>query len=120
MAESLINQLGKGEYEAVSAGSFPAGYVHPESVAALKRNGIDVGEPRSKSWDEYAGQPFDLVISVCDQAASEICPVFLGEYQKLHWSTPDPAKAEGTDKDVRRAFDDTLVLLKSRIENELL
>jgi len=120
MAESLINQLGKGEYETVSAGSFPAGYVHPESIAALQRNGIDVGEPRSKSWDEFAGQPFDLVITVCDQAASESCPAFPGEYQKLHWSTPDPAHAEGTDEDVRRAFDDVLHLLKSRIESDLL
>ena len=58
MAESLINQLGKGKYEAVSAGSFPTGYVHPESTETLKRNGIDVGEPRSKSWDEYAGEAF--------------------------------------------------------------
>ena len=120
MAESLINQLGQGKYEAVSAGSFPTGYVHPESIETLKRNGIDVGEPRSKSWDEYAGKAFDLVITVCDQAASESCPVFLGEYQTLHWSTPDPAKAEGTDEDIRRAFDDALQMLKRRIENELL
>jgi arsenate reductase len=87
MAESLINQLGKGKYEAVSAGSFPTGYV---------------------------------VITVCDQAASESCPVFLGEYQTLHWSTTDPAKAEGTGEDIRRAFDDALQMLKRRIENELL
>jgi len=107
MAESLINQLGQGKYEAVSAGSFPT-----------------VGEPRSKSWDEYAGEAFDLVITVCDHAASESCPVFLGEYQTLHWSTPDPAKAEdtdeNTDEDIQRAFDDVLQMLKRRIENELL
>jgi arsenate reductase len=120
MAESLINQLGKGRYEAASAGSFPTGYVHPESIEALKRNVIDVGEPRSKSWDEYAGEAFDLVITVCDQAASESCPVILGEYQTLHWSTPDPAKAEGTDEDIRRAFDDAFQMFKRRIRNELL
>lgn len=119
MAEALINQLGKGKYTAVSAGSFPAGYVHPESIAALKRSGIDVGETRSKSWDEFAGQAFDLVITVCDQAASETCPVFLGKCQKLHWSIPDPAKAEGDDEVVRQTFDDALQMLKSRIENEL-
>lgn len=120
MAEALINQLGKGKYTAVSAGSSPAGYVHPESIAALKRNGIEVGEPRSKSWDEFADQPFDLVITVCDQAASESCPVFLGKNQKLHWSTPDPAKTEGSDDVVRQSFDDALQMLKSRIKNELL
>jgi arsenate reductase len=120
MAESLINHLGKGKYEAVSAGSFPAGYVHPESMQALRRNGIDVGEPYSKSWDEFAGHAFDYVITVCDQAASEHCPAFLGEYHKLHWSTPDPAKAEGTEEDIRQAFDEALQMLRKRIEDELL
>ena len=120
MAEALINQLGKGKYEAVSAGSFPTGYVHPESVEALKRNGIDVGDPRSKSWDEYAGKVFDLVITVCDQAASESCPVIVGENQKLHWSTPDPAKTEGSNEDIQRAFDDAFQMLTKRIESELL
>ena len=120
MAESLINHLGHGRYEAVSAGSFPAGYVRPESIETLRRNGIDIGEPRSKSWDEFAGQPIDLVITVCDQAASESCPAFLGDYQKLHWSTPDPAKVEGTDEDVKGAFDDAFQMLRDRIEKELL
>jgi len=120
LAESLINQLGKGKYEAVSAGSSPTGYVHPESIRTLKHNGIDVGGPRSKSWGEYAGEAFDLMITVCDQAASESCPVFLDEYQTLHWSTPGPAKAEGTDDDIRRAFDEALQMLKRWIKNELL
>ena len=91
IAEALINQLGKGKYEAVSAGSFPAGYVHPKSIETLKRHGIDPGNPRSKSWDEFSTQPFDLVITVCDQAAGESCPLFPGKPKKLHWSTPDPA-----------------------------
>ena len=120
MAESLINHLGGGKYEAVSAGSFPAGDVHPESIETLRRNGIEIGEPRSKSWDEFADQPIDLVITVCDQAASESCPAFLGDYQKLHWSTPDPAKVEGTAEDVRGAFDGAFQMLKDRIEKELL
>ena len=120
MAECLINELGKNRYAAVSAGSFPAGYVHTESVSALKRHGIDPGEPRSKSWDEFTGEAFDLIITVCDQAANEACPAFLGNYQKLHWSTPDPAKVVGSDEEIRQAFDDALQLLKSRIEGELL
>jgi arsenate reductase len=116
MAEALINALGKGQYEAISAGSFPAGYVHPKSIETLKRHGICPGEPRSKSWDEFAGQSFDLVVTVCDQAAAESCPVFLGKAQKLHWSTPDPAKASGSEDEIAQAFDQALLMLKGRIE----
>lgn len=119
MAESLINQLGKGKYEAVSAGSHPAGHVHPKSIETLKRHGIDSGQPRSKSWHEFEGQTFDLVITVCDQAAAESCPVFLGKAKKLHWSTPDPAKATGSDADIEAAFDTAFFMLKDRIEDLL-
>ena len=117
MAEALINQLGKGRYQAVSAGSFPAGYVHPKSIETLKRHGIKSGQPRSKSWDEFAGQSFDLVITVCDQAAGETCPFFPGKPKKLHWSTPDPAKVTGTDAEIETAFDQAFMLLKNRIED---
>ncbi len=120
MAEALINHIGKGRYEAVSAGSFPAGYVHPKSIDTLKRHGIVAGEPRSKSWDEFANQHFDLVITVCDQAAAETCPIFPDTPAKLHWSTPDPAKVEGSEAVVNQAFDDAFEMLKNRIENELL
>jgi arsenate reductase len=120
IAEALVNHLGHGRYEAVSAGSAPAGFVHPKSLETLHRHGIDCENPRSKSWDEFAGQPFDKVITVCDQAASESCPAFLGQYEKLHWSTPDPAKAEGTDEEVNKAFGQAFQMLKDRIEKELL
>lgn len=120
MAEALINTLGAGKYLARSAGSKPAGYVHPKSISTLQRHGIEVDAPRSKSWDEFDGEHFDLVITVCDQAASESCPAFFGDHQKLHWSTPDPAKAEGSDAEVDAAFDAAFAMLKNRIENELL
>ena len=120
MAEALINQLGADRYKAVSAGSQPAGYVHPQSIATLARHGIDAGEPRSKSWDEFEGRNFDLVITVCDAAAAGGCPVFLGKHEKLHWSTPDPASVKGTDDDVTAAFDKAFHMLKGRIERELL
>ncbi len=119
-AEALINQMGEGRFKAVSAGSFPAGYVHPKAIETLKRHGINAGDPRSKSWDEFENQSFDLVITVCDQAASESCPIFLGKYEKKHWSTPDPAKAEGTEEEIEKAFDDAFQMLKDRIEKELL
>jgi arsenate reductase len=115
MGEALINQLGKGRYEAFSAGSHPSGYVHPESIETLKRHGINPGQPRSKSWDEFDGQSFDLVITVCDQAAGESCPFFPGKPKKLHWSTPDPANATGTDKEIEAAFDNAFLMLKNRI-----
>jgi arsenate reductase len=120
MAESLINHLGAGRYQAVSAGSKPAGYVHPKSIETLKRHGIAVGTPRSKSWDEFAGQPFDVVITVCDAAANEGCPLFLGQHEKIHWSTPDPAAATGSTAEMDQAFDAAFRMLKDRIDKELL
>lgn len=120
MAEALINTLGKGKYLAKSAGSKPAGTVHPKSVETLKRHGIEVGEPRSKSWDEFEGEHFDIVITVCDDAASESCPVFFGKHEKRHWSTPDPARAQGTEDEINAAFDEAFNLLRNRIEKELL
>ena len=116
MAEALINDLGRGRYQAWSAGSVPAGAVHPKSIATLHRHGIDPGQPRSKSWDECAEQSFDLVITVCDQVAGEPCPVFPGNPQKLHWSTPDPAKVMGSETERDAAFDQAFSLLKNRVE----
>ncbi|MFT4812723.1 MAG: arsenate reductase [Glaciecola sp.] len=120
IAEGIINHLGKGRYTAVSAGSNPAGYVHPKSLENLKRHGIEMRAARSKSWDEFADTKIDLVITVCDEAANETCPVFLGDFKKLHWSTPDPAKVLGTESQIDAAFDAAYQLLKDRIENELL
>lgn len=120
MAEAMINQLGAGRYVAVSAGSQPAGYVHPKSLQTLERHGITPGPTRSKSWDEFRQQAFDLVITVCDRAASEVCPTFPGQYRKLHWSTPDPAAATGSDAAIDAAFDAAFLMLKGRIEKELL
>ena len=119
MAEALFNHLGKGRYQAVSAGSSPAGYVHPKSIETLKRHGINPGSPRSKSWDEFSGRNFDLVVTVCDEAADESCPLFSGKPKKLHWSTPDPAKATGTEAEIKAAFDHAFFLLKDHIENLL-
>jgi arsenate reductase len=116
MAEALINHFGKGPYQAWSAGSRPAGYVHPGSIETLKRHGIDPDHPRSKSWNEFAEQSFDLVITVCDQAAGESCPLFPGKPQKLHWSTPDPAKVTGVEGEIRAACDHAFFLLRQRIE----
>jgi len=119
MAEALINHLYPDSYRAASAGSAPAGRVHPKSIETLARHGVDPGEPHSKSWDELAGKSFDLVITVCDRAASEACPAFTGPCEKLHWSIPDPAVATGTDDEINQAFDEAFRLLESRIKQEL-
>ena len=115
MAEALLNHLGKGRYPAVSAGSDPAGYVHPQSLETLARHNIPFDAPRSKSWEEFSGHTFDYVVTVCDAAAAESCPVFLGKAEKRHWSPPDPAKAEGTEEEITAAFDQAFEMLKNRI-----
>ena len=117
MAEALINDLGRGRYQAWSAGSVPVGSVHPKSIETIRRHRIDPGQPRSKSWNEFAEQSFDLVITVCDQAAGESCPLFPGTPKKLHWSTPDPAKVTGSDSDIDAAFDQAFFMLKNHVEN---
>jgi len=120
MAEGLINALGAGRYQAYSAGSEPAGYVHPEALATLSRHGILLRDPISQSWDLYADQPFDTVITVCDNAAAETCPAFPGGFRRLHWSTPDPASATGNDAVIRATFESVFAQLRKRVTQELL
>lgn len=120
MAESLINALCKGPYRASSAGSLPVGYVHPKAIQTLFRHGIECVEPRSQSWDDYTSEHFDLLITVCDEAAGESCPHFLGDYETWHWGLPDPAQVEGDASTVKAAFESTYDQLKSLIEKKLL
>ncbi len=105
MAEAIINARLGDEWEAVSAGTKPAGYVHPMARAALEEIGIR-HSGRSKSVDEFRGQDFDTVITVCDSAAEE-CPLWLGKGKRLHHSFPDPAKTDLMD-DFRKIRDDML------------
>lgn len=102
MAEAIVNARLNGEWEAVSAGTKPAGYVHPNALRALAEIGIE-HHGRSKHADEFRDTPLDLVVTVCDSAAEE-CPVWLGPGRRLHHSYPDPAKAEGTDEEVMAVF----------------
>ena len=107
LAESYLNHVGAGDFRGYSAGSFPKGAVHPLSLATLHAEGIPVGDARSKSWDEFArdGSPqMDLVITVCDNAAGEVCPFWPGAPLKAHWSFPDPAAFEGADAEKRAYF----------------
>jgi len=102
MAEAIVNARLGDTWEALSAGTKPAGYVHPKALEALSEIGIQ-HEGRSKLADEFKGVEFDLVVTVCDSAAEE-CPVWLGKGKRVHHSFPDPAKAEGTDEEVMNVF----------------
>lgn len=102
IAEAIVNARLGDKWEAVSAGTFPTGYVHPNALRALAEIGIE-HRGRSKSADEFRDVPFDLVVTVCDDAA-ENCPVWLGQGKRVHLGFPDPAKATGADEEVISAF----------------
>lgn len=114
MAEAIVNARLGESWQAASAGTRPAGYVHPMALAALSEIGIR-HDGRSKHTDEFKGQAFDLVLTVCDSAAEE-CPVWVGKGQRVHHSFPDPAKATGTDDEIMNAFR----AVRDDIEKELI
>jgi arsenate reductase len=102
MAEGLFRELSEGRYDVFSAGTRPS-LVRPEAIAVLRELGIDISSHRSKSVDEFAGQAFDLVVTVCDNAR-EACPVFPGGGRRLHWPFPDPAEEKGPEAARLAAF----------------
>ena len=118
IAESLLNQLGAGKFRAYSAGSHPAGAVNPKALVLLQRNRFPTSELRSKKWDEFAspGAPhMDFVLTVCDKAAGEVCPLWPGQPMSAHWGVPDPAAVQGTPEQVDKAFTDAFLVLQRRI-----
>jgi arsenate reductase (thioredoxin) len=118
LAESLLNDLGKGRFRAFSAGSHPAGQVNPFALEFLEKNHFPLSGLRSKPWDEFA-QPdspqLDFVITVCDKAAGEVCPVWPGQPMTAHWGIPDPVAVEGSDEVKRRAFLDAMNQMRRRV-----
>jgi arsenate reductase len=113
MAEALLNEIGGSDFEVHSAGTYPRG-INPFTVKVLEQERVDLSGFSSKNVNEFVGQNFDYVITVCDQAA-EVCPVFPGDPQRIHWSFPDPAAVEGTDLVKLAVFQDTLRGLRRRI-----
>lgn len=103
MAEGLVNHFLGDQWEAYSAGTHPAGYVHPLAVQAMRELGIDISHQRSKSVEEFRTQSFDVVITLCDSAAQE-CPAWLGPGKAIHMGFPDPAAANGVTEDRMEAF----------------
>ena len=119
MAEAILNVLGRGRFKAYSAGSHPSGQVQPMARELAEAIGFDVSQIRSKNWDEFAveGAPeMDIVITVCDNAAGEACPVWLGHPALAHWGVPDPVTATGDEDDRRRAYTAAFATLRRRIE----
>lgn len=102
MAEGFLRQAGGDRWEVHSAGTHPT-HVNPLAIDAMAEVGVDISEHRSKSIDEFVGQPFDYVITVCDRAA-EACPTFPGGGRRLHWPFEDPAEARGTEQQIRASF----------------
>ena len=118
MAESLLREIGKGRFNSYSAGSQPKGQVHPRALALLRSRGMPTEGLSSKAWDIFArpdAPPMDFVITVCDNAAGEVCPVWPGQPMTAHWGIPDPAAVTGSEDVQRQAFADACHALLARI-----
>ncbi len=119
LGEALFNTLGASRFRAYSAGSHPSGRVNPLAIEQVKALGYPVENLRSKSWDEFVqpGAPqMDFVVTVCDNAAGEVCPLWPGHPVTAHWGFPDPAAVEGTDEEKRAAFAQTLRQIRNRVQ----
>ncbi len=115
LGEATFNHLAPAGWHAMSAGSQPAGFVHPRSLALLAREGIATDGLHSKSWDSLPATP-DIVITVCSSAAGETCPAYLGPVLRTHWGVDDPAHAVCTDEEVDAVFMQAYRILRARIE----
>lgn len=118
MAEGFVRALGAGRFEAASAGAGARG-LHRFAIQAMGEVGIDIAQQESKTLERYLGEPFDLVIAVCDDAP-EACPIFPNARERRHWSFPDPSRAEGSDEERFAAFTRVRDAIRERIERELL
>lgn len=115
MAEGWLNHLAGDRFQAFSAGSQPAGYVHLLAIRVMAEVGIDISQHRSKSMNEFLGQPFDYVITVCAPAA-EACPVYPGPARRLHWPFDDPAEASGSEEERLAVFRRVRDAIRARLE----
>jgi arsenate reductase len=119
LGEALLNHIGKGRIQAYSAGSHPLGRINTNALATLARHGLSTEGYKSQSWDEFADHNIDIAITVCDNAAGEVCPVYLNSAVRAHWGLPDPAHVEGTEAEVIAAFESTYSSLEKRIKEML-
>ncbi|CAI3787524.1 Arsenate reductase [Pseudomonas sp. MM227] len=116
LSEAMFNHLAPVDFEAVSSGSVPKGTVLPRSLTTLERAGISIKGLSSKGSDAFEDCPPDIVITVCDKAAGESCPIYFGSAIKSHWGLADPSDVEGDEAEVEAAFDETLARIKQRCQ----
>jgi arsenate reductase len=115
LSEAITNHYSEGTIEARSAGSQPSGEVHPLSIKYLEEAGMSTAGLQSQSWDEFASFAPDIVVTVCDSAAGETCPVWFGQSLKVHWGLADPSKLTGADDVIADAFRDTIRIIAERV-----
>ncbi len=116
LSEALTNHYAGNSIEARSAGSQPVNEVHPLTVKYLKEHGVTADNLTSKSWDDLENFAPDIVVTVCDNAAGESCPIWMGKTLKLHWGLEDPSKTTGTEQEIADAFRSTIAEVESRVK----
>jgi arsenate reductase (thioredoxin) len=119
MAEGLLNSIGKGRFQAFSAGSNPRGTVSPHALSVLLESQVPIAGLRSKSWNEFsnaAAPKMDFVLTVCDDAAGEICPAWPGQPLTAHWGVREPSMSGGTAAEIAHRFREVAIVLRRRIE----
>ncbi|WNO11619.1 arsenate reductase ArsC [Teredinibacter sp. KSP-S5-2] len=119
LSEAITNHFGEGKIQAQSAGSQPVGEVHPLSIKYLNEAGISTEGLRSQSWHDFEEFEPDIVVTVCDSAAGEACPLWFGQTIKVHWGLADPSKLEGSEEDVAAAFRQTIAEIQQRVHGLL-
>lgn len=119
MCEALLNHLGQGRVQAYSAGSHPIGKINEGALATLKRHDLPTEGYKSQSWEDFEDTPMDIVITVCDNAAGEACPLYLTKVVSAHWGVADPGHVKGTEAEKMTAFEKTFGLLEQRVKKML-
>ncbi len=119
MTEALLNHYGEGRLKAYSAGSHPIGRINEGALATLKRHGLPTEGYQSQSWEDFEDIPMDIVITVCDNAAGEVCPVYLGRAVRAHWGVSDPGHVTGSEEEKIAAFEQTFATLEKRVKQML-
>jgi arsenate reductase len=117
LSEAITNHISDGSITARSAGSQPVGEVHPLSIKYLNEAGVSTLDLSSQSWDEYESFAPDVVVTVCDSAAAETCPLWFGNSTKVHWGLADPSKLEGSEEQIADAFRATIQEISIRVNN---